>query len=92
MKEFEKFWVDAKNEEIHAKPDQKLNIHTHGSNLNYINKLYGPLTACEVRVTMDEERSVWRVERAVYKQDPDDSPYVEWETMIEFDAQESLGD
>lgn len=41
---------------------------------------------------MDVEKCVWRVERAVYKQDSDDAPYVEWETMIEFDAQESLGE
>lgn len=92
VKEFETFWVDDKNEEIHANPDQKIKIHTHGSNLIYINKLYGPLAACEVRVTMDVEKCIWRVERAVYKQDVDDSHYKEWKTMIEFDAQQSLAD
>lgn len=33
VKEFDEFWIDTKSEAIHAKPDQKLNIHTHGSNL-----------------------------------------------------------
>jgi hypothetical protein len=51
----------------------------------HIEKMYGPLVACDVRVWLESESGQWIVERECQR-DGERS----WEEMARFDCQESI--
>lgn len=51
-----------------------------------IKKLYGPTIFCDIRITASAHDCTWVIEREVCNKD---GTY-HWETMVEFDGQESL--
>jgi len=66
--------------------DEKTKTVEMGCETVTIEKLYGPLIFCDVRVTADFKTCKWIVERQWIHEDNS----ITWEKMCEFDGQESI--
>lgn len=56
-----------------------------------IEKRYGPLVFCDIRVTADADECKWIIERKRLLPDENgDMVVISWEKMSKFDGQESL--
>ena len=91
MIETDVFWYDEETKEINLNYGKELTLNICGDHTVYLDKLYGPLIFCGVRITADIESGNWIIEREVIKQDDagNDIPNV-WEKVCEFDGQESI--
>jgi hypothetical protein len=68
-----------------------------GGQIVVIDKLFGPLIACNVRVSLDGKSGEWVVERETCVSDKDEDTGVDginavhgWEEVTRFDCQESV--
>ena len=84
------FWYDEKENEINLKNGEELQINLSGDQTIQIEKLYGPLIFCGVRITPDLESCKWKIERERITQDEDGNDVPAWEIICEFGGQESI--
>lgn len=83
------FWYDEKSNEINLHK-KSITVNIGGDKTVYIDKLYGPMIFCEVRVTPVVNTCTWKVERLRISQDENGNDVQTWETVCEFDAQECI--
>ena len=83
------FWYGKEENEINLKSDKEITINVSGSNTVYIDKMFGPLIFCEVRITPDIKSGKWKIERERITA-TDEGDKISWEIICEFDCQESI--
>ncbi|HID0768106.1 TPA: hypothetical protein ACXDAZ_002636 [Clostridium botulinum] len=90
MLENENIFVDNINE-INLKDVAKLmEVNMSCNQTIQLEKVFGSLIFCGVRITPVFETGNWKIERECINQDEQDNDVVTWETVCEFNGQESI--
>tara|TARA_R110000744_G_scaffold64675_6_gene133086 strand:+ start:3866 stop:4093 length:228 start_codon:yes stop_codon:yes gene_type:complete len=68
--------------------DIKVEVGSH--NRAVIDKLFGPLIFCRLRVTAEAKNCEWVIERERTQQDEEGNDVDFWEEVVRIDGQESI--
>jgi hypothetical protein len=91
MIEHKNFWYDEGRNELNINNECKSIQVNIGSNQTIqISKKFSPLIFCDIRITPVLETNTWKIERECITQDKDGNDIYTWETISEFDAQDSI--
>lgn len=93
---FDKSGKEIRSVYVETTDDQRVVVE-HGGEPVILDKAYGPLIACEVRVRLDHEAAEWVVEREALTRVPDTGPgpkgddgmttAAEWREVVRFRCQ-----
>lgn len=91
MIENKNFWYNEERNELNINNECKyMKINIGGNQTIQINKEFAPLIFCNIRITPVFEKNTWKIERECIIQDKNGDDICTWETISEFDAQESI--